>query len=93
MISATVRFIGNGIDPHRKIGVIARNELQQTRLWRLRAWRWTYFATVQARRYCQTQISFAAAGGYRKSEKYFCFLFPQPPGRKNYKTAWKELAE
>ena len=27
MISATVRFIGNGTDPHRKIGVIARNAL------------------------------------------------------------------
>ena len=27
MISATVRFIGKGTDPHRKIGVIARNEL------------------------------------------------------------------
>jgi len=27
MISATVRFIGHGVDPHRKIGVIARNEL------------------------------------------------------------------
>jgi len=27
MISATVRFIGHGVDPHRKIGVIARNAL------------------------------------------------------------------
>ena len=27
MISATVRFIGKGTDPHRKIGIIARNEL------------------------------------------------------------------
>ncbi len=27
MISATVHFIGKGTDPHRKIGVIARNEL------------------------------------------------------------------
>jgi len=27
MISATVRFMGKGTDPHRKIGVIARNEL------------------------------------------------------------------
>ena len=27
MISATVHFIGSGTDPHRKIGVIARNEL------------------------------------------------------------------
>jgi TolB protein len=27
IISATVRFIGKGTDPHRKIGIIARNEL------------------------------------------------------------------
>lgn len=27
MISATVRFIGKGTDPHRKIGIIARNNL------------------------------------------------------------------
>jgi len=27
MISATVRFIGKGTDPHRKIGIIARNSL------------------------------------------------------------------
>jgi len=27
MITATVRFIGKGTDPHRKIGIIARNEL------------------------------------------------------------------
>ncbi len=27
IISATVRFIGAGTDPHRKIGIIARNEL------------------------------------------------------------------
>jgi TolB protein len=27
IISATVRFIGKGVDPHRKIGIIARNEL------------------------------------------------------------------
>ena len=27
MISATVRFIGKGTDHHRKIGIIARNEL------------------------------------------------------------------
>ena len=27
MISATVRFVGKGVDPHRKIGVIARNQL------------------------------------------------------------------
>src|SRR5687767_5854986 len=27
MISATVRFISKGIDPHRKIGIIARNQL------------------------------------------------------------------
>src|SRR6188474_3843342 len=27
MISATVRFIGKGTDPHRKIGIIARNQL------------------------------------------------------------------
>jgi len=26
-ITATIRFIGKGIDPHRKIGIIARNEL------------------------------------------------------------------
>lgn len=27
IISATVRFIGNGVDAHRKIGIIARNQL------------------------------------------------------------------
>ena len=27
MISATVRFIGKGVDPHRKIGIIARDQL------------------------------------------------------------------
>jgi Tol biopolymer transport system component len=27
IISATIRFIGKGTDPHRKIGIIARNEL------------------------------------------------------------------
>jgi TolB protein len=27
IISATVRFVGKGTDPHRKIGIIARNEL------------------------------------------------------------------
>jgi TolB protein len=27
IISASVRFIGNGVDPHRKIGIIARNQL------------------------------------------------------------------
>ena len=27
IISATVRFIGQGVDPHRKIGIIARNQL------------------------------------------------------------------
>jgi TolB protein len=28
IISATIRFIGNGTNPHRKIGVIARNSLE-----------------------------------------------------------------
>ena len=27
IISATVEFIGNGVDPHRKLGIIARNSL------------------------------------------------------------------
>jgi TolB protein len=27
IISATIRFIGNGVDPHRKIGIIARDKL------------------------------------------------------------------
>jgi len=27
IITATVRFVGAGVDPHRKIGIIARNEL------------------------------------------------------------------
>ena len=27
IISATVRFVGKGVDPHRKIGIMARNEL------------------------------------------------------------------
>ena len=27
MISATVRFLGKGVDPHRKIGIIARDQL------------------------------------------------------------------
>jgi hypothetical protein len=32
MISATVRFIGKGTDHHRKIGIIARNELTRIHL-------------------------------------------------------------
>ena len=54
IISATVRFIGKGVDPHRKIGIIARNELTADSPYAdaCCSWRWLDLSSIQACRYC-----------------------------------------
>lgn len=96
MISATVHFIGKGTDPHRKIGVIARNELTANSPYADACVHGDGLTSLQSRHADTaqtTQVILASNGAVnielQRTGNTFTF-YAATPGE-NYKTATKEL--
>ena len=97
MISATVRFIGTGVDPHRKIGIIARNELTANSPYADAAVHGDGLTSLQFRHAdtAQTQQIVLPSNGavnieLQRSGNTFTFSAATPG--ENYKTSSKDLA-
>ncbi|HEX6848444.1 MAG TPA: biopolymer transporter TolR [Chitinophagaceae bacterium] len=97
MISATVRFIGKGVDPHRKTGIIARNQLTPNSPYADACVHGDGLTSLQSRHAdtAQTvQIVMPTIGAVnielQRTGNTFTFSAATPG--ENYKTASKELA-
>ena len=96
MISATVRFIGKGVDPHRKIGIIARNQLTPNSPYADACVHGDGITSLQSRHAdtAQTvQIVLPSNGAVNLELQRVgnTFTFSAATSGENYKTASKEL--
>jgi len=96
MISATVRFIGKGTDPHRKIGVIARNELTANSPYADACVHGDGLTSLQSRhadtaQTTQVILASNAAVNIELQRIGNTFTFSAATPGENYKTAIKEL--
>lgn len=97
IISATVRFIGKGTDPHRKIGIIARDNLNTD----------SRYADACVHGDGLTSLQFRQTGGAQTEQMVFSsyhpvhielqrtgntFTFSAATPGENYKTSSKEIA-
>ncbi|HEU5168092.1 MAG TPA: biopolymer transporter TolR [Chitinophagaceae bacterium] len=96
MISATVRFIGKGTDPHRKIGVIARNVLTANSPYADACVHGDGLTSLQSRhadtaQTTQVILASNAAVNIELQRIGNTFTFSAATPGENYKTATKEL--
>ena len=96
MISATVRFIGAGVDPHRKIGIMARNNLTANSPYADACVHGDGLTSLQSRHAdtAQTlQVILPTNGGVHIELQRTgnIFTFSSATSGENYKTATKEL--
>ena len=96
MISATVRFIGKGTDPHRKIGIIARNDLTANSPYADACVHGDGLTSLQSRhadtaQTVQVVLPSNAAVNIELQRLGNTFIFSAATPGENYKTASKEL--
>src|SRR6187401_1272569 len=96
MISATVRFIGKGTDPHRKIGIIARNQLTANSPYADACVHGDGLTSLQSRhadtaQTVQIVLPSNAAVNIELQRVANIFTFSAATPGENYKTASKEL--
>ena len=96
IISATVRFIGAGTDPHRKIGIIARNELTANSPYADASVHGDGLTSLQFRKAdtAQTEQIVLASNSpvhIELQRQGNTFTFSAASSGENYKTASKEL--
>ena len=96
IISTTVRFIGKGTDPHRKIGIIARNELTANSPYADACVHGDGLTSLQSRHADTTQtaqIILPTNGAVNIELQRIgnTFIFSAATAGENYKTALKEL--
>jgi Tol biopolymer transport system component len=97
MISATVRFIGKGTDPHRKIGIMARNELTANSPYADACVHGDGLTSLQYRpadtaQTYQVQLASNAPVHIELQRSGNVFTFSAATAGENYKTGFKELA-
>jgi TolB protein len=96
MISATIRFVGKGVDPHRKIGIIAREKLTANSPYAdacvhgdgLTSLQFRHADTAQT---AQIELRSTGAVNIELQRNGNMFTFSAATPGENYKTASKEL--